>query len=83
MAGEIRETGITIDHDTGQVRLDTCDRMMASWAVRVGFAEETTPSARPYRRFIGTVRQVKLARAEKSPARVAAGERLASIRKRP
>lgn len=51
---------------------------MASWAVRTGFAEETTPGTHSYRRFIGTARQVKLARAEKSPARIAAGERLAA-----
>lgn len=81
MATEIRETGITIDHDLGQVRLDTSDRAMASWAIRTGFQETTTRESHPYRRFVGTVRQVRLARPEKSLGRIAAGHRLREARR--
>lgn len=61
MAGRpFTETGITIDHQTQEVRVDTTNRRLATRAVRCGFRELSTGATTPYRRFTGLPAQISL-----------------------
>ena len=53
MGGEIVETGITIDHETGAVSVDTRSRAFASMCRRAGLKETTKTNSAPYVRFRG------------------------------
>jgi len=57
-AETIKETAITIDYDCGECRVDTSVRGVASKLVRCGFIEVTKANSAPYRRFVGTEKQV-------------------------
>lgn len=55
----IFETAITIDHETGEMRVDTTREGVASYLRRMQFREVTKESSKPYRRFIGEADQIR------------------------
>lgn len=59
MPGSVfKETAITVDYETGECWVDTSVRGLASKLVKCGFIEVTKPNSAPYRRFMGTEKQV-------------------------
>lgn len=61
----IHETAITIDHDLKKVFIDTNSKGVASKLKSRGFKEVTTKNSLPYRRFLGTPRQISFRGANK------------------
>lgn len=58
----IYETAVTIDHETGEARVDTTRVGIASRLKRCKFQEVTREDSKPYRRFIGQADQVTFRR---------------------
>ena len=58
MLNTFKETAITIDYECGECRVDTSVRGVASKLVKCGFIEITKDNSAPYRRFVGTEKQV-------------------------
>lgn len=56
------ETAITIDHETGEMLVDTTREGVASQLRRCKFLEITREDSRPYRRFKGQSDQFKFRR---------------------
>ena len=50
---DIIETGITIDHETGDVYVDMRSRRFASMCRRAGLKDTTKSNSAPYQRFRG------------------------------
>jgi len=57
---EITETGVTIDHDTHEIWVDTNLPKMATIFKKLGFVEITEENSKPYRRFKGKEDQLML-----------------------
>ncbi|MDZ4342190.1 MAG: hypothetical protein U1E51_07090 [Candidatus Binatia bacterium] len=65
MAGEIRETAITIDHEDGICLVDTTEAWLAVRFRKLGFQEITRKDSGRYFRFKGEARQIRWGRKEK------------------
>lgn len=55
----IYETAVSIDHETGECRVDTTREGIAAQLRRAGFLEVTQENSKPYRRFLGEADQIK------------------------
>jgi hypothetical protein len=55
----IYETSCTLDHETGELRVDTTREGIAAQLRRMKFREVTRPDSKPYRRFIGEADQIR------------------------
>ena len=75
---DIYETIIIIDHETGEVRIDTTREGVWKKLPKLGFIEVTVQINRPYHRFLGAEKQISFRRATKV-ARVVRGEKRSSI----
>ncbi len=64
----VYETVITIDHETGECRVDTSMRGIATELRRRGFKDITRPESAPYRRFVGQADQIKFRPPKGKPA---------------
>lgn len=53
------ETVIVVNHETGELRVDTIRRGIASAALRAMCVEVTRTDSSPYRRFVGSADQIR------------------------
>ncbi|MDP2735634.1 MAG: hypothetical protein Q8P12_05510 [bacterium] len=76
MAGEIRETAVTVDYEDGVCLVDTTESWLAVRLRKLGFQETTRKDSGRYFRFRGEARQIRWGRKEKrqrTPEEIARG----------
>jgi len=77
---EIKETAITIDHETGRVRIDTTSNRVKHRLKSLGLKEITKQRLGPYSSWVGDEKNVRFAKIRSGTGRKPSAAFLASKR---